>query len=74
MVKKKRKLCAECKHPECSLSSINKKEDKFPIPVTESGLHICVDDILNEDDAVELIKAVKKALHEYKELIKSVNF
>ena len=46
------------------------KEDKFPIVVTESGLHICVDDILTPMEAMELIRVIKSALADYKKLTK----
>ena len=44
------------------------KEDKFPIVVTESGLHIMVDDILTPMEAMELIRMLKSALFDYKKL------
>lgn len=49
---------------------VKEKEDKFPIVVTESGLHICVDDILTWDEGYELIQKIKVALYEYKKLTK----
>jgi predicted TIM-barrel fold metal-dependent hydrolase len=45
------------------------KEDKFPIVVSESGLHICVDDILTWDEAMELIYEIQNALFKYRKLI-----
>jgi len=42
------------------------KEDKFPIVVTEAGLHICIDDILTPREGYDLIQAVQNALFEYK--------
>ena len=44
-------------------------KDKFPIVVSESGLHICVDDILTWDEAMELMSAIKNALFDYRKLI-----
>ena len=44
------------------------REDKFPIAVSESGLHICIDGILTPKEGLELIKAVRKALFDYKAL------
>ncbi len=43
-------------------------EEKFPIVVSESGLHICVDDILTPVKALELIKEIKKSLLDHKKL------
>jgi len=48
---------------------MGEKEDKFPIVVSESGLHICVDDILTWDEAMELMGAIKNALFDYRKLI-----
>ncbi len=44
------------------------EKDKFPIVVSESGLHICVDGILTPMQALKLIKAIKDALFDYKSL------
>ena len=46
----------------------NPCENKFPIVVTESGLHIMVDDILTPTEAMELIRVIKSALFDYKKL------
>lgn len=51
---------------------VKEKEDKFPIVVSESGLHICVDDILTWDEGRELIQKIKIALYEYKDLIRKI--
>ncbi len=44
------------------------KEEKFPIAVSESGLHLCVDDILKPLEAMQLIKEIQKALFDYRKL------
>jgi hypothetical protein len=44
------------------------REDKFPIAVSESGLHICIDGILTPKEGLELIQAVRGALLAYKVL------
>lgn len=49
---------------------VKEKEDKFPIVVSESGLHICVDDILTPMEAMELMKRIKDALFDWKKLTK----
>jgi hypothetical protein len=41
------------------------KDSKFAIAVSESGLHIAVDDILTPKESMELIKDIQKALHEW---------
>lgn len=46
------------------------KEEKFPIVVTESGLHICVDDILTPMEAMQLIRDLQDGLFAYKLLTK----
>jgi len=41
------------------------KEDKFPIVVTDSGLHVSVDDILTPKEGLQLIKRLKDALFDW---------
>jgi hypothetical protein len=41
------------------------KRDKFPIVVSESGLHISVDDILTPKEGYQLIGAIKDALFDW---------
>lgn len=43
-----------------------KSEDKFPIVVTENGLHIMVDDILTPMEAMQLIRDLQDGLFAYK--------
>lgn len=44
------------------------KEIKSAIAISESGLHILVDDILTPKEALELIKEIRKALFEWSKL------
>ena len=42
---------------------------KFPMLVSDGGIHICVDDILTPLEAFELIKEIRKSISEYKKLM-----
>jgi hypothetical protein len=46
------------------------KEERFPIVVSENGLHIMVDDILTLCKAIELMKKIQDALFDWKKLTK----
>ncbi len=43
-------------------------KEKFPILVTKSGIHICVDDILSFKEGVELMHKLQDALFELRVL------
>lgn len=49
---------------------MKRKTFDFAIVVSESGLHICVDDILTGMEAFQLIKELQSALFEFKKLTK----
>ncbi len=46
------------------------KENKWAIAVSESGLHMVVDDILTAREAHAMLTDIRNALHEYKKLTK----
>lgn len=46
----------------------DKKKDDFGLAVSDSGLHIMVDDILTPREAMELVQAIKEKMFEWSKL------
>ena len=44
------------------------KEEKWAIAVSESGLHVLVDDILTPKESMQLIREIQKALFKWSKM------